>query len=130
MPARQGFVYGPGALRAAARGDRLVWALHRAALSNGIVPVVPAAVVADAYRTEGRVDRLEHLLAGCEVETLGDDGARRLGELAARADTGDLAAVSVAEAAARHNAATIAARQNAVRAVAGLLGHELVLYAV
>lgn len=104
--------------------------MHRAALANGIVPVVPASAVADAYRTEARVDRLEELLAGSEVEDLRDEGARRAGELAARADTPDLVAVAVAEAAARHNAAVVASRQNALRSAAGLLGHELVLYAV
>ena len=127
---RDGIVYGPAALRSAARGDRIVWAMHRAALANGIIPVVPAVAVADAYRTEARVDRLEELLAGSEVEDLRDPSARRAGELAARADTSDLVAVAVAEAASRHNAAVVASRQNALRGAAGLLGHELVLYAV
>lgn len=130
MEAREGLVYGVGALRAAARGDRMVWAVHRAALANGIVPVVPAAAVAEAFRTEARGDRLEGLLAGTVVEALGDDGARRTGELAARADTADLVAVVTAEAAARLNCAVVASRQNALRAATGLLGHELVLYAV
>lgn len=128
--ARDGLVYGVGALRAAARGDRTVWALHRAALSNGIVPVVPAAVVAEGYRTEARGDRLEMLLAGSVVEPLEHEGARRLGEIAARAGTADLVAACVAESAARHNAAVVSVRQNAIRAAAGLLGHELVLYGV
>ena len=72
-PARQGLVYGVGALQAAARGERMVWAVHRAALSNGIVPVVPAGAIAEAYRTEARGDRLEALLAGTVVEPLGDE---------------------------------------------------------
>ena len=130
MTPRDGIVYGAGALRAAARGDRMVWTLHRAALANGIVPVVPVAAVAEAFRTEARSDRLEALLAGVEVELLAEDGARRVGELAARADTTDLVAVATAEAAARRHAAVVSSRQNALRAAAGLLGHELVLYAV
>ena len=44
-------MYGVGALHAAARGDRMMWALHRAALSNGIVPVIPAVAVA-AYELD------------------------------------------------------------------------------
>ncbi|HLH45832.1 MAG TPA: hypothetical protein VKV25_01660, partial [Acidimicrobiales bacterium] len=99
--ARAGLVYGVGALRAAARGDRVVWALHRAALAEGIVPVVPAPVVFEGFRTEARADRLQALLAGTEVEALTAEGARRAGDLAARADTADLAAVAVAEAADR-----------------------------
>jgi hypothetical protein len=130
MEAREGLVYGVGALRAAARGDRMVWAVHRAALANGIVPVVPAAAVAEAFRTEARGDRLGDLLAGTVVEVMGDEGARRTGELAARADTADLVAVVTAEAAARLNCAVVASRQNSLRAATGLLGHELVLYAV
>lgn len=127
---REGLVYGVGALRAAARGDRLVWAVHRAALANGIVPVVPAGAVAEAFRTEGRGDRVEALLAGTEVEPVTGESARRAGELAARADTSDLVAVTTAQAAARRNCAVVASRQNALRSASGLLGHELVLYAV
>ncbi len=123
-----GLVYGVAAFRAAARGDRILWALHRAALSNGIVPIVPVSVIADAYRTEARVDRIEGILAGSEIEQMDDATARRVGELAARADTADLAAVVVADAAARHNCAAVSARQTALRNAADLLGHELVLY--
>jgi len=128
--ARRGLVYGVGALRAAAHGDRSVWALHHAALANGIVPIVPAPVVAEGFRTEARRDRMEELLAGAEVEAFSEDAARRTGELAARAGTTDLTVVAVAETAARRNCAVVASRQTALRQAAGLLGHELVLYAV
>jgi hypothetical protein len=127
---RVGLVYGVGALRAAARGDRVVWALHRAALTHGIVPVVPASAIAEGFRTEARGDRLDALLAGSLVEVLGDEGDRRAGQLAARADTTDLVAVEVAETADRRNCAVVASRQNAMRVAAGLLGHDLVVHAV
>jgi hypothetical protein len=123
---RQGVIYGVGALRAAARGDRTMWAVHRAALTHGIVPRVPAPVVAEAFRVEARSDRLADLLSGTDVEELSDDRARRLGELAARADTADVAAVSIAEAADRNNSAVIGSRRAGVRAVAALLGHDVV----
>jgi hypothetical protein len=130
MGLREGLVYGVGGLRAAARGDRMLWALHRAALSNGIVPVVPAPAIAEVFRTEARGDRLDSLLDGTTVEEVGAERARRVGELAARADTADLVAVATAETAARRNCAVVAARQNALRAATGLLGHDLVLYGV
>ena len=76
---REGLVYGVGALHAAARGDRMMWALHRAALSNGIVPVIPAVAVAEAYRTEARGDRIAELLDGTEVEAFSSEAARRSG---------------------------------------------------
>jgi hypothetical protein len=128
--ARGGLVYGVGALRAAARGDRTFWAVHRAALAHGIVPVVPAAVIAEGFRTEVRGDRIRDLLDGSEIEPMSPDRAERAGELAARALTSDLIAAGVAETAARRNCAVIASRQNALSAASGLLGHQLVLYAL
>ncbi len=130
MTARDGIVYGVGALRAAAHGDRMVWALHRAALTYGIVPVVTVGAVAEAYRSEARADRLDALLAGVEVEPLGREGAQRAGELASRAGTADLVAASTAETAARRNAAIVNTRQAALRAATAVLGHDLVQYGV
>jgi hypothetical protein len=127
---REGLVYGVGALHAAARGDRMMWALHRAALSNGIVPVIPAVAVAEAYRTEARGDRIAELLDGTEVEPFSSEAARRSGELAARCDTTELATIAVIELADRRNCAVVAQRQAVLRNAAALLGHELVLYAV
>jgi hypothetical protein len=130
MPPREGVIYGVGALRAAGRGERMMWAVHRAALAHGIVPVVPALVVAEGFRTEAHGDRLTSLLSGTEVEEVSADEARRLGELAARADTTDLSAVAVAECADRRNSAVIGSRQAALRATAALLGHDLVQHVV
>jgi hypothetical protein len=127
---REGLVYGVGALHAAARGDRMMWALHRAALSNGIVPVIPAVAVAEGYRTEARSDRIGELLAGTEVEAFSEEAARRSGELAARCDSSEMATIAVIELAERRNCAVVAQRQTVLRTAATLLGHELVLYAV
>ena len=125
---RAGLVYGVGALRAAARGDRVFWSVHRAALAHGIVPIVPVAVIAEGFRTEARSDRIQDLLDGSEIEVMEADGARRVGELAVRASTTDLIAASVAETAARRNCAVIASRQTALSNAAGLLGHKLVMH--
>ena len=130
MRRREGLVYGIGALHAAARGDRMMWALHRAALSNGIVPVVPALTVAEGFRSEARSDRIGELLAGTEVEPFTGDAARRAGEIAARCDTSDVGVVAVVELAERRNCAVVAQRQAVLRSAASLLGHDLVLYAV
>ena len=127
---RVGLVYGVGALRAAARGDRIFWAVHRAALAHGIVPVVPVSVIAEGFRTEARSDRIQDMLNGSEIEVMDADGARRVGELAVKASTTDLIAASVAETAARRNCAVVASRQNALTSASGLLGHKLVLHAV
>jgi hypothetical protein len=127
---RAGLVYGVGAMRAAARGDRTFWALHRAALTHGIVPVVPVSVIAEGFRTEARGDRLQDMLDGSEIEVMDSNGARRVGELAVKASTTDLVAACVAETAARRNCAVVASRQNALNNASGLLGHKVVLHAV
>jgi hypothetical protein len=127
---REGLVYGVGALHAAARGDRMMWALHRAALSNGIVPVIPAVAVAEGYRSEARSDRIGELLDGTEVEPFHREAARRSGELAARCDSSEMAVMAVIELADRRNFAVVAQRQAVLRNAATLLGHDLVLYAV
>ena len=129
-PRREGLVYGVGALHAAARGDRMMWALHRATLSNGIVPLIPAVAVAEGFRTEARSDRIVELLDGTEVEPFTSEAARRSGELAVRCDTSELAVMAVIELADRRNCAVVAQRQAALRNAATQLGHELVLYAV
>jgi hypothetical protein len=108
----------------------MMWALHRAALANGIVPLVPAVTVAEGYRTEARNDRIGELLDGTEVESFSGEAARRSGELAARCDTSDLSTVAVVELAERRNCAVVAQRQPVLRTASNLLGHELVLYAV
>jgi hypothetical protein len=129
-PHREGLVYGVGALHAAARGDRMMWALHRAALSNGIVPLIPAVAVAEGFRTEARSDRILELLDGTEVESFTAEAARRSGELAVRCDTSEMAVMAVIELADRRNCAVVAQRQTVLRNAATQLGHELVLYAV
>ncbi len=42
--------YDTGVLIAAERGDRQVWALYRRSLERGMVPTVPAVVLAQSWR--------------------------------------------------------------------------------
>src|SRR6185437_2258412 len=80
--------YDTGALIAADRGERRLWARHRALLARREVPTVPAPVVAQSWRGGGRQALLARLLAGCDVEALDDDQARSVGSLAACAVEG------------------------------------------
>ena len=127
---RTGLVYGPGALAAAARGDRLFWALHQAALVRGLVPVVPAGVVSEAVRAAGGAVLLEDVLAGTEVEPLDVDRASALGSLAAGAGADNLVTVAVVETAARRNLAAVAERSSKLAEVAAALDHDLVLHVI
>ncbi len=75
-----GLVYDTGALTAAERNDRRMWALQARALQRGVRPIVPAGCIVEAWRG-GRQPSLGRLLAGCETETLNEDRARAAGIL-------------------------------------------------
>lgn len=77
-----GVLYDSGALIAADRDNRRVWALHARALQRGVRPIVPAGCVVEAWRG-GRQPNLARLLDGCEVEHLDDIRAKRSGSLRA-----------------------------------------------
>ncbi len=59
-----GVTYDAGALVAADRGERRVWARHRALLSLREVPTTPAPVVAQVWRGGSRQALLARLLVG------------------------------------------------------------------
>jgi hypothetical protein len=89
--------YDTGALIAAERNNRRMWALHIGFLAEEAVPTVPAPVLAEAWRGGPRRASLARLLAGCDVDPMSADQARRVGELAGRARHDDIVDVTVAE---------------------------------
>ena len=127
-PARVGLAYGAAAIVGLARGDRRLWALHRAALVRGLIPVTAAEAVAEAARTLHDGDPIEGVLAGLEVEVLDLERAVAVGAAAAAAGTDDLAGAALVELAARRNVAAVAERSHRLAEVASHLGHDLVLH--
>jgi hypothetical protein len=89
-----GVTYDTGALIAAERNVRGMWALHRRALERGQRPVVPAGVLGQAWRG-GPQAALSRLLKGCLVEDLTEQRARLAGTTCARAGTTDVVDASV-----------------------------------
>lgn len=88
-------VYDAGALIAADRNDRMFWLDHRVRLEQGVIPVVPAAVVAQVSRSARQV-QLRRLLKGCDVAVLDEAGAHRAGRLMASTATSDVLDATVA----------------------------------
>jgi hypothetical protein len=82
-----GVTYDTGALVAAERNDRKMWALHAGFLEEEVVPVVPAPVLAEAWRGGSRQASLARILATCEVEPMTEAQARDVGVLAVRRHT-------------------------------------------
>ncbi len=92
-------VYDAGVLVAADCNVRAVWADHRVRLEAGIIPVVPAPVIAQVSRSPAQVP-LRRLLRGCEIIPLTEQKAHAAGELMGRAATSDVVDAVVAQAAA------------------------------
>ncbi len=104
-----GLVYDTGALIAAGANDRRVWALHARAIQRGVLAVVPAGCVVEAWRGS-RQPNLVRLLDGCEVEPLSGNHAKRAGSLRrALPDTIGPIDATVAEPAVRRGGAVVTA---------------------
>lgn len=82
-------VYAAGALVAAERSHRAVWADHRARLELGIVPLTTAPVVAQVSRSPRQV-QLRRLLRGCQVVPFSVEMAHDVGALAGASGTSDV----------------------------------------
>lgn len=117
--------YDTGALVAADRGERRMWARHRALLRQQQVPTIPAPVLAQGWRGGGRQALLAKLLAGCHVEPLDDRQARQVGALAACAGTGDIVDATVVEGAVRRNDLVISSDPGDLRSIAAALNRRL-----
>lgn len=84
-----GLTYDTGALLAAEANRREMWAVHARSLQRGARPVVPAAVLAQAWRG-GPQAELSRLLRGCRIEDLDESRGRASGVACARAGTRDI----------------------------------------
>jgi hypothetical protein len=120
-----GVTYDSGVLIAADRGERRMWARHRALLVHREVPTVPAPVVAQSWRGSSRQVLLARLLSGCEVETLDDAQARAVGALAARAATSDIVDASVVEGALRRRDLVISSDEGDLQSIAAAADSRL-----
>ncbi len=120
-----GVTYDTGALLAAERNDRRMWALHAGFLSEEIVPVVPAPVLAEAWRGGSRQASLARLLVLCEIEPMTERQAKDVGVLAGRAAHDDVVDVTVVEGAIRRRHAVVTSNETHIRKIANAARIEL-----
>jgi hypothetical protein len=120
-----GVTYDTGALIAAERNDRAMWALHAGFLAEEVVPVVPAPVLAEAWRGGPRQASLVRLLALCVVEAMSDDQARAVGVLAGRAGHDDIVDVAVVEGALRRGDAVVTSNLSHIASIASAARRRL-----
>jgi hypothetical protein len=113
-----GVTYDTGALVAAERNNRRMWALHAGFLAEEAVPTVPAPVLAEAWRGGSRQASLARFLRGCEIEPMSEEMARSTGVLAGKADHDDIVDVAVVEGAVRRGDAIVTSNITHIRRVA------------
>ena len=82
-------VYDAAVLVAADRNERRIWAEHKARLEFGVLPLVPAPVVAQVSRSPKQV-QLRRFLTGCAVIPLGESEAHEAGRLLGKTKTADV----------------------------------------
>jgi len=106
-----------GALIGFERNDRRIVAIIVRALEHGDPLLVPAGVVAQAWRDGARQARLSRLLgsARCEVLALDDRQARAAGQACGVAGTDDVVDGSVAVAARAHGARVVTSDPDDIR---------------
>ncbi len=119
-----GFTYDTGALIAAERSERRLWAMHRRALENGIMPTVPAAVLAQGWRG-GSQAQMSRLLSGCRIESLNETRARSAGAACASAGTNDVVDAAVVVGASARGDVVITSDERDLGRIAAALGVTL-----
>ena len=122
-------IYGAGALVAAERNVRPLWALHDAALRRDVAPLVPAGVLAQVWRG-GPQANLSRLLAGCTVTPLDGSLARAAGTLCGQARTSDVVGASVVILARVMAAPVVTGDAADLRALAGAAGWPITLHEI
>jgi hypothetical protein len=89
------YVYDAGVLLAIDSNDRRMWVIHHLAVEDGRRLLVPAVVVAQAWRDARRQVQLGRFLHSCEVVSVGLEVAKAAGVLCGKAGTRDVVDATV-----------------------------------
>ncbi len=117
-------VYDAAVLVAADRNVRRAWAEHKARLEFGIVPFVPAPVIAQVSRSPQQV-QLRRFLTGCAIVPLGESDAHEAGRLLGKTRTADVVDAVVVTVAIRKGAMILTSDSDDVRRLVRASGREV-----
>lgn len=117
-------VYDAGAIIAADRSDRELWADHRVRLELGQVPVTTAPVVAQVSRSP-RQAQLRRFLRGCEIVAFSPEQAHAVGSLLATTRTQDVVDAHVAIVAALRKSTVITSDPGDLQLLSDHLEHPV-----
>jgi hypothetical protein len=122
-------VYDAAVLIAADRNDRRVWADHRAVLESGVVPWVPATVVAQVSRSARQV-QLRRFLRGCIVVPLDEPSAHAAGHLLGAARASDVVDATVVVLAVSHRARIVTGDPDDIEGLVAACGIRITIIAI
>ncbi|WP_156725350.1 twitching motility protein PilT [Streptomyces apocyni] len=100
-------VYDSGALIAAAKNDQRFLRKHSAFLDLGVVPLVPAGVLAQAWDRRPKAAILHRVLQGCRVLPLTERVAKAAADLCRADGSSDVVDASVVLASITHGDAPV-----------------------
>ena len=98
------YVYDAGVLLAIDGNDRRMWVIHHLAVEEGRRLLIPAVVVAQAWRDARRQVQLGKFLHSCEILPVGLETAKAAGVLCGKAGTRDVVDATVVTVALTHGA--------------------------
>lgn len=122
-------VYDAAVLVAADRGDRRTWADHKVRLQLGMVPSVPAPVVAQVSRSPKQA-QLRRFLIGCAVVPLDDAEAHEAGRLLGKSRTTDVVDAVVVTTAVRKNAVILTGDSKDIQRLVATSGADVAVVGV
>ena len=94
-------------------------------LAEEVIPTVPAAVLAEAWRGGSRQASLSRLLRLCDTEPMSENLAKDVGVLAGKSGHDDIVDVSVVEGAVRRGDAVVTSNATHIRTIAEAAGARL-----
>lgn len=121
-------VYDASVLVAADRNVRRTWAEHKARLEFGLLPLVPAPVIAQVSRSVEQV-QLRRFLSGCAVVPLGESEAHEAGRLLGKTRTADVVDAVVVATAVRAKAVILTGDSDDIKRLVGASGREIAVVA-
>ena len=122
-------VYDSAVLVAADRNDRRAWAEHKARLELGVIPLVPAPVVAQVSRSPQQA-QLRRFLTGCAVVPLGETEAHEAGRLLGITKTSDVVDAVVVTTALRQKATILTSDPGDIERLVRASGDEVAAVAI
>ena len=122
-------VYDAAVLVAADRNERRTWAEHKARLEFGVIPLVPAPVVAQVSRSPQQA-QLRRFLAGCAVMPLGEREAHEAGRLLGLTRTADVVDAVVVTTALRQKAMILTGDRAGMERLVRASGREVAVVGV